>query len=270
MTAPEPPYMLATGEAAAQRLRLIDCIFSSSTRELLISSGLRIGWRVADIGCGVGLVSSWIAERVGSNGSVAAVDASAAQIEAAANYAAQQGLINIRFHTANVYDTGLQHASFDLVFSRFLMCHVPEPTRAMSEMRLLLKAGGVLVCEDYDQKSVASEPPSRCYMRLNEISSAMDSVFGVDSNIGPKLPRLFQEVGFIDPHVTMQEIVCLRGEEKRFWEITLQEARPAILQHGVAAADELDEVCAEMRGIAKDETIRVMLARVTQVWARKE
>lgn len=42
------------------------------------------------------------------------------------------------------------------------------------------------------------------------------------------------------------------------------------MQHGVATAEELDEVCAEMRGIAKDETIRVMLARVTQVWARKE
>jgi hypothetical protein len=82
----------------------------------------------------------------------------------------------------------------------------------------------------------------------------MDTVFGVDSNIGLKLPRLFQEVGFIDPQVTIQEIVRLHGEEKRFWEITLQEARPAILQHGVSAAEELDEVCAEMRRIAEDKT----------------
>jgi len=150
------------------------------------------------------------------------------------------------------------------------MCHVPEPARAISEMRSLLKVGGVLVCEDYEQKSVISEPPSRCYKRLNEISNAMDVAFGVGSNIGLKMPRLFQEVGFIDPQVTIQEIVCLYGEEKRFWEITLQEARPAILQHGVAAAEELDEVCAEMRRIAEDKTTLVVLARVSQVWARKE
>lgn len=269
MTAPEPRYMLATGEAAARRLRLIDSIFGPSTRGLLLSSGLTAGWRVAEIGCGVGLVSFWIAEQVGSIGSVVAVDASAIQIETAANYAAQKGLTNIAFHTADAYDTGLARESFDLVFSRFLMCHVPEPTRAMREMRSLLKLGGVLVCEDYDQRSVTSEPPSRCYRRLNEISDAMDAAFGVDSNIGPKLPRLFQEVGFIGPQVAMQQFVRLRGEEKRFWEITLQEARPAILQHGVATAEEVDEVCSEMRRIAEDETTLVMLARVTQLSARK-
>jgi SAM-dependent methyltransferase len=175
-----------------------------------------------------------------------------------------------RVPPANAYETGLPRESFDLVFSRFLMCHVPEPARAISEMRSLLKVGGVLGCEDYEQQSVISEPPSRCYTRLNEISNAMDTVFGVDSNIGLKLPRLFQEVGFSDPQVAIQKIIRLHGEEKRFWEITLQEARPAILQHGVAAAEELDEVCAEMRRIAEDKTTLVVLARVTQVWARKE
>ena len=262
--------MMATGEAAARRLQLIDSIFGPSTRKLLISSGLRVGWQVADIGCGVGLVSFWMAEQVGSTGSVAAVDASAAQIETAGNYAVQRGFANIVFHTANAYETGLPRESFDLVFSRFLMCHLPEPARAISEMRSLLKVGRVLACEDYEQKSVVSEPPSRCYTRLNEISNAMDTVFGVDSNIGPKLPRLFQEVGFTNPQVTIQEIVRLHGEEKRFWEITLQEARLEILQHETATAEELDEVREEMRRIAEDKTTLVVLARVTQAWARKE
>lgn len=262
--------MMATGEAAARRLRLIDSIFGPYTRELLISVGLDAGSRVAEIGCGVGLVAFWMAERVGGAGFVAAVDASAAQIETASNYAAQQDLSNVQFYTGNAYATDLPRESFDLVYSRFLMCHVPEATRALGEMRALLKPGGVLVCEDYDQSSVTTEPPSRCYARLNEISNTMDSAFGVDSNIGPKLPRLFREVGFIAPQVAMQQIVRLRGEEKRFWEITLEEARPAILQHAVAAPEELDELCAEMRRIAENETILLMLARVTQVWARKE
>ena len=126
------------------------------------------------------------------------------------------GLRQRRVPHANAYETGLPRESFDPVFSRFLMCHVPEPARAISEMRSLLKVGGVLVCEDYEQKSVISEPPSRCYKRLNEISNAMDVAFGVGSNIGLKMPRLFQEVGFIDPQVTIQEIVRLYGEESAF------------------------------------------------------
>ena len=262
--------MMATGEAAAQRLRLLDSIFGPSTRELLISCGLGPGARVADIGCGVGLVSSWMAERVASTGSVAAVDASATQIEAGRAYAAQQGCTNLTFHNADAYDTGLPRESFDLVFSRFLMCHLPEPARALREMRALLKPGGMLVCEDYDQKSVTTEPPSRCYTRLNEISNAMDAAFGVDSNIGPKLPRLFHKAGFIRPQVAMQQIVRLCGEHKRFWEITLQEARSEILKRGVAGGDEVDEICAEMQRIAEDDKVVLLLARVTQVWSRKE
>ena len=87
---------------------------------------MKVGWRVADIGCGVGLVSFWMAEKVGSTGSVAAVDASAAQIEKAGSYSVRPGFANIVFHAANAYETGLPRESFDLVFSRFLMCHLPE------------------------------------------------------------------------------------------------------------------------------------------------
>jgi ubiquinone/menaquinone biosynthesis C-methylase UbiE len=85
-----------------------------------------------------------MAEKVGSTGSVAAVDASAAQIEKAGNYSVRSGFANIVFRAANAYETGLPRESFDLVFSRFLMCHLPEPVRALSEMRSLLKVGGVL------------------------------------------------------------------------------------------------------------------------------
>ena len=58
-------YMLATGDAAIARLRLLDEIFGPfgpSTRESLMAIGLHAGWRVADIACGIGLVTLWIAE----------------------------------------------------------------------------------------------------------------------------------------------------------------------------------------------------------------
>jgi hypothetical protein len=61
-------YMLATGDAAVARLRLLDEIFGPATREFPAAIGLRRGWRAADIGCGIGLVALWIAEQVGPNG----------------------------------------------------------------------------------------------------------------------------------------------------------------------------------------------------------
>jgi len=98
----------------------------------------------------------------------------------------------------------------------------------------------------------------------------MDKAFGVNSSdIGPRLPGLFVEAGMTSPRVTMRQNAFLRGEEKRLWELTLEEARPAIVEHGVATNEDLDRVCAELCRIAEDETVLVMLARVTQVWARR-
>lgn len=259
--------MLAAGERAAARLRLIDSIFGSATCEFLLACGLKRGWRVAEIGCGVGLVSLWMAEL---GVSVIAVDGQTAQIEIAGKYAREQGISNIEFRAADAYDTGLPREAFDLVYSRFLMCHLPDPVRALREMCALLRPGGILACEDYDQQSVTSEPPSQAYKRVNEISNGMDKAFGVNSwDIGSRLPNLFVEAGLAAPQVTIRQNAFLRGGEKRLWELTIEEARPAIVEHGVAASEELDKICAELRRIAEDESVLVNAARVTQVCARK-
>ena len=263
-------YMLATGEAAASRLQLLDQIFGPATRELLTSIGLRRGWRVADIGCGVGLVASRIAEQVGKNGWVFAVDASSEQLRVAKNNAAAAGLKNISFHQASAYETGLPADSFDLVYSRFLMCHLTRPLDALKEMRALLKKGGILICEDCDDASITTDPPTRAYTRLVEISRALDAKRGLDSNIGLKLHRLFREAGFRSPNISLKQIAALRGPAKQFWELTLREAAPAIIESGAASAEELDAICAEMRAIAQDENTLVVMPRVSQVWMVKE
>ena len=175
----------------------------------------------------------------------------------------------MRFHQADAYSTGLPRHSFDMVYSRFLMCHLTNPAKALKEMRELLKKGGVLVCEDYEQDSVMTDPPTRAYARLCEISRALDAKYGLDSNIGLKLHRLFREAGFERPEVSLRQTVYLRGDEKRLWELTLREAAPVVVGAGIATEDELASLCSEMAYIARDETVLLVLARVSQVWAMK-
>jgi ubiquinone/menaquinone biosynthesis C-methylase UbiE len=232
--------------------------------------GLRGGWRVADIGCGTGVVTLWIAEQVGRNGWVSGVDVSFEQLRVAKSNAAVVGLKNISFHQARAYETGLQAESFDLVYSRFLMCHLKRPINALKEMGALLKKGGVLVCEDCDDSSIVTDPPTRAYTRLVEISKAVDTNRELDSMIGLKLHRLFREVGFRSPNVSLKQMAILRGPAKLFWELTLREATPAIIEAGAATAAELEAICAEMQAIARDETTLVVLPRFSQVWMLKE
>jgi len=265
----DKPYMLATGEKAVSRLEVLGRIFGPATRYLLTAAGLCSGMRVAEIGCGTGLTAQWVSTQVGAGGSVVGVDSSSEQLRIAEKNAADAGATNLSFREGSAYETGLPRDSFDLVYSRFLLCHLAEPAKALAEMSSLLKRGGILVCEDHDDGGIFTEPPTHAYQRLVEISDAVNRSHGVDSYIGLKLPRLFREAGFGRPEVKVNQIAVLRGEEKRLWELTIREAAPAILAAHASTPEELDAICEEMRRIAQDESILLMLARVTQVWARK-
>jgi hypothetical protein len=58
--------VLAAGEEAAYRLRILHELYGPGTHRLMIDAGLRRGMRVADIGCGIGTVTAWLAKIVGS------------------------------------------------------------------------------------------------------------------------------------------------------------------------------------------------------------
>jgi ubiquinone/menaquinone biosynthesis C-methylase UbiE len=263
------PYILATGEKAVSRLDLLERIFGPATRHLLSTAGLRPGMHVAEIGCGTGLTALWVSKEVVPGGSVVGVDSSSEQLLIAEKSAVQAGTSNLSFREGNAYETGLPRDFFDLVYSRFLLCHLADPAKALAEMNSLLKHGGILVCEDHDDGGIFTEPATRAYKRLVEISDVMNRSSGLDSFVGLKLPRLFRDAGFAQPEVEVSQIARLYGEEKRFWEMTLREAAPAILAARASTSEELDSICEEMRKIAEDESILLMLARVTQVWTRK-
>ena len=81
--------------------------------------------RVADLGCGVGMVTTLLAELVGPDGEVVGVDASGEQI-ARARELLPPGVSNVRFIEASATDTGLPADSFDLVYCRF-SCFTSNP-----------------------------------------------------------------------------------------------------------------------------------------------
>ena len=63
-------YALATGEAAAHRLRILHGLYGPGSRRVLVEAGIRRGMRVVDFGCGVGLVTALLEELVGPEGHV--------------------------------------------------------------------------------------------------------------------------------------------------------------------------------------------------------
>src|SRR3954462_6227890 len=91
------PYVLATGAAAVRRLHVLHNIYSPAGQRILRQAGLTEGMRVADFGCGVGVVTRMLAEMVGPLGNVTGIDVDGAQLEQAGKLCAREGLTNTRF-----------------------------------------------------------------------------------------------------------------------------------------------------------------------------
>jgi SAM-dependent methyltransferase len=262
------PYVLATGEAAAYRLRLLHGLYGEGTRRVLLDTGLQRGMRAADLGCGVGVVTALLSKLVGPEGHVVGIDVSAAQLAQARERLNGSGG-NVRFVEASATATGLPPESFDLVYCRFLLIHLSEPERALGEMRALLKPGGILVCEDGDLTSAGSEPPS-ALDAFAELWGRLGPKWGVDYTLGRRLFQMVQAAGFPEPEVTFNQPVVARGETKRFLELSVAEAGPALINAGLITAEELERTLLEMRRLSADGNVLAVMPRMAQVWARKD
>jgi SAM-dependent methyltransferase len=264
---PTGPYVLATGKAAANRLRILHNLYGPGTRRVLLDAGLRRGMRVADLGCGVGMVTALLADLVGPEGHVVGIDASGAQL-AQARERVPVGGANISFVEASATDTGLPRELFDLVYCRFLLIHLPDPERALREMRALLKPNGILVCEDGDLTSAGSEPPS-ALDAFADLFGQLGPKRGVDYTLGRRLFHMVLGAGFSAPEITFNQPVMARGQNKRLLEMSVAEAGPACIDAGLITAEELDRILVEMRRQTADETVLALMPRMAQVWARK-
>ena len=260
-------YALATGEAATYRLKVLHDVYGSGTRRVLRDAGLRRGMRVADIGCGPGMVTAMLAEIVGPEGDVVGVDLSGAQI-AQARSRIRNGARNIDFVEASAVDTGLPRESFDLVYCRFLLMHLPEPERALAEMLALLKPNGILVCEDGELTSAGSEPPS-ALVAFSDLWGLLGAQRGIDYDLGRRLYQMVLAAGFTMPKIVFNQPVAVEGENKRLLELSVAEAGPTFVNAGLITATELDSTLAEMRRANENPSVVAVMPRMTQVWARK-
>ena len=124
---------------------LRDDVYRRPLATALERLGIGPGWRCVDVGAGGGDVSVALAEIVGRDGRVYAVDSDPrARDEAAAAAAAFSQVVTI---TQAAEDLVLPEL-VDLAFCRFLLMHVLDPAVALARMATVLRPGGYLVAQE--------------------------------------------------------------------------------------------------------------------------
>jgi ubiquinone/menaquinone biosynthesis C-methylase UbiE len=126
---------------------------ASVQAELLALASLTPGERVLDVACGTGLVTFDSAGAVGASGRVTGVDLSGVMVEASQQRASARSLSNVSFERMDAEALGLPDASFDVALCALGLMYMPDPVKAVREMRRVLRPGGRIVLAVWGERS---------------------------------------------------------------------------------------------------------------------
>jgi SAM-dependent methyltransferase len=108
---------------------------------MLEMAGVKTGSRVLDVAAGTGDQTLIAARRVGAIGYVLAADISASMLNVAAEAARKAGLANVETRVVDAANLALDADSFDAVICRIALMLFPNPAKALTEMRRVVKPG---------------------------------------------------------------------------------------------------------------------------------
>jgi ubiquinone/menaquinone biosynthesis C-methylase UbiE len=187
--------------------------------------------RVLDVGCGSGSMARLIA-RSFPQVEVVGVDLREQYLDFAEARARGEEIRNLTFRRGDVFALPFADASFDVVWTKYLLQWLKEPKSALAELKRVTKPGGFVVSCDYVGFAIEHFPVAAEFDRqVREVMAAL-----VDCNIGRKVAPFMISLGFRDVNVEMETdtlftvIGSIDPERRWNWETQFQAARPYFVQ----------------------------------------
>jgi len=184
-------YIHGTAPDEQRRLsRLNELINRQSLERLRITRGER----VLDVGCGMGQLTRAIAA---AGGVVTGVERSAEQIaEGVRQAGSAASAAEIRQGDAMALPLrDDEWGTFDVVHTRFLLEHLPQPQRVVDAMVRAARPGGRVVLEDDDHDLLRLYPAVPAFEEIWRAYMRSYQAGGRDPRIGRRLPELLARAG---------------------------------------------------------------------------
>lgn len=212
-----------------------------------------------EVGCGVGAQSEILLRRF-PHLFLTGLDYSEKQIEQAEKYLSTIPYATGRYNLqqGNAMDMNFTSQSqFDGAFLCWVLEHIPDPARVLSEVRRVLKPGSPIVITEVLNSSFFVEPYSpnvlQYWMRFNDLQYDMSG----DPFVGGKLGNLLQSVGYkrietkpMTYHLDNRN-PAKRAEMIGFWTELLLSGLPQLLEAGYVDEELAEKVKEEMHVVAK-------------------
>jgi SAM-dependent methyltransferase len=189
-------YVLGTHDAEIDRLGLQHQVWRPSVLAFWNRAGLTRGKTVIDAGAGPGFASLDLADIVGREGQVIAIERSSRFLARLGEEAARRGLSQIATIKGDLHDAIWPEAVADFVWVRWVLAFVADPDAVVGQMARALKPGGALLVQEYsDYCAWRLAPPSPAMDRFVEAVVMSWRASGGEPDIGLQLPRLLAANG---------------------------------------------------------------------------
>jgi len=147
--------------------------------QLIERAGITEGMKILDLGCGSGAFTVPMAQAVGPEGKVYALDiqpAMLAQLASKLDRPQNSDVGNIVLIIASAHELPFADNSLDAVVMTTVLQETPHPSETLQEVRRILRAGGILAVTelfmdpDYPLKSTTIKLGQRAGFTLSEAS----------------------------------------------------------------------------------------------------
>lgn len=246
---------------AREQHRCLAEMLDPMTTLRLARLGVGDGWNCLEVGAGGGSVAGWLASRVAPSGQVLATDVKPAHLPSAPGLRVQQH---------DVVRDPLPESTFDLIYARLVLIHLPQRLAVLGKLARALRPGGWLQLDEFDISygPALLMPSTRARERYERFLAAkirvMDAA-GADGAWGQRVPQAMRDAGLAD--------IDTRAE-LQLWDGGSPGTRLLIhhthhLREKFLAAGMTDRQLAEVREVMTDPAFRAMSCPIYSVQGRR-
>ena len=163
--------------------------------------------KILEAGCGVGAQTKILAGN-SPQAEFTSIDISEESLRMAKASIDKEGISNVNFRLAGIFNLPFEENIFDHVFVCFVLEHLKEPLKALECLKKVLKPGGTITVIEGDHGSAYYYPQSKSAQRAIDCLVELQAKSGGNSLIGRQLYPLLNQAGFKNIKVNPRQVYC--------------------------------------------------------------
>ena len=163
------------------------------------------GSLILEAGCGIGAQTKIIAPK-NRESKFVSIDMSAESLTQAKKVADSKIIDNVVFQEADIFDLPFGNQYFDHIFLSYVLEHIPNPIKALNNLKRVLKKNGTITLIEGDHGSAYFHPDSELANKAIQCQVKLQKENGGDANIGRRLFPLLEEARFENIRVSARQV----------------------------------------------------------------